>query len=358
MKDILLNPGPVTLSPGVRAAVVRSDICHREPEFLEAQNAVISGLLSVYGCDETQWIAVTLGGSGTIAMESMLTSLVRQDERILVIDNGVYGQRLAKIADVHAIHHEVEKYPWGDAIDLHHIDELLGTGQFAYLAVVHHETTTGRLNSLQDLAGLCLQHGIRLLVDAVSSFGAEDIPFEHDCLAACAATANKCLHGIPGLAFVVLRRNMLQQDLPQRSLYMHLATWAEKQMESSTPFTPPVQAVLALQQALLELAEQGGWKARRSRYTELANEVARALLDAGVEPWLAAGESSCVLRSYRLPLGKTYQQVHDEFKRNRFTIYAGQGGLSGQMFRISTMGDIDDQDLVRLTETIRETFRK
>ena len=357
MKEILLNPGPVTLSSGVRAAAVRSDMCHREPEFLEAQNAVIAGLLKVYGCDPAQWTAVTLGGSGTIAMEAMLSSLVCEDEKVLIIDNGVYGQRLAKIASVHGIPHQIEEYPWGHEIDIPRIRELLSTGQFAYLAVVHHETTTGRLNPVKELAELCLMHGTRLLVDAVSSFGAEEIPFSHASMAATAGTANKCLHGIPGLAFVVLRRSFLTQKLPQRSLYMNLATWAEKQEEFSTPFTPPVPAVLALHQALIELEEQGGWKARGSRYGHLANTVAHALLSAGVEPWLGAGHSSCVLRSYRLPEGTTYQEVHQGFRKNGFTIYAGQGGLSNQMFRISTMGDIDDQDLARLTDTIREIFR-
>lgn len=357
MKEILLNPGPVTLSPGVRAAAIRSDLCHREPEFIAAQSAVISGLLDVYGCDPGAWTAVTLGGSGTIAMEAMLSSLVHGDDRVLIIDNGVYGQRLAQIADIHGIPHETERFPWGHEIDIQRINEQLSRGTYTYLAVVHHETTTGRLNSLAVLAGICLQHGVRLLADTVSSFGAEEIPFRHESLAACAGTANKCLHGLPGLAFVIVRNDLLAQRQPQRSLYMNLATWADKQRQSSTPFTPPVPAVLALQQALEELSSHGGWTARRARYLYLANAVEAALANAGVEPWLATGESSCVLRSYRLPSEMSYQEVHAGFKRNGFTIYGGQGNLSQHMFRISTMGDINDLDLVRLTEAIREIFQ-
>jgi 2-aminoethylphosphonate-pyruvate transaminase len=356
MREILLNPGPVTLSDGVRQAAIRADLCHREPEFFTVQREVIEGLPAIYGETSGAWTAITLGGSGTIAMEAMLSSLVPERGRVLVLENGVYGERLSRIARVHGIACEALRQSWGEAIDLEQVQKSLASNTFTHLAMVHHETTTGRLNPIAAVADACAAHGVSVLLDAVSSFAAEAIPFDHPALAACAATANKCLHGIPGLAFVLVRHGLLEAPGPERSLYLHLPSWAAAQARDSTPFTPPVNAFLALQQALRELQAQGGWQARHERYTTLAERVRRTLAARRVRPWLPPGESSCALRSYRLPAGLNYNHVHDGFKRHGFVIYAGQGGLSESMFRISTMGAITDADAARLDTVINDVF--
>ena len=188
------------------------------------------------------------------------------------------------------------------------------------------------------------------------SFGAESIPFDSPALAACAVTANKCLHGIPGVAFAVCRRSALDAAPPPRSLYLHLPAWADHQARRSTPFTPAVNAMQALRQALAELAEQGGWPARRARYRRMAEAVRRTLVEAAVDPFLDPAESSCVLRSYRLPEGLTYNEVHDGLKQRGFVIYAGQGKFAEEMFRISTMGDISDYDLGVLQGALRDVL--
>jgi len=356
MPTILLNPGPVSLSERVRRAATRADLCHREPGFLEVQEAVIAGLGTVYECDPHTWTAVALGGSGTTAMEAMLSSLIPEGDRLLVLENGVYGERLSSIARIHGIGYEPLAHRWGEAVDLERLDNALQSGQFKWLAAVHHETTTGRLNPLPEIADACARHGVALLADSVSSFASEPIPFAHPSLAACAGTSNKCLHGIPGLAFVILRRELLDNGAPERSLYLHLPRWAAQQQRGSTPFTPPVNAYLALREALEELREYGGWSARRARYLELAEAVRLRLETCGVRPWLDPSECACALRSYGLPPALNYNEVHAGFERNGFIIYAGQGGLSDEMFRISTMGAISDADLGRLEQAIGQVF--
>jgi len=356
MGEILLNPGPVCLSDTVRQAAVSRDLCHREPEFFEAQAAVLSGLLGVYACDPSEWRAVALGGSGTVAMEAMVSALLPGDASVLVLENGVYGERLTRIVGVHDIDGEALGGAWGEAIDLRTVEEALQAGQATHLLMVHHETTTGRLNPVRAIADLCARHGARLMLDAVSSFGAEDLPFDHPALEAVAGTANKCLHGIPGLAFVLCRAQALDAGAPRRSLYLHLPDWAERQAADSTPYTPPVNAYLALRQALVELEGQGGWRARRARYLELAGRVRDCLARLGVLPWLAPEESSCALRSYALPEGLTYNEVHDALKRHGFVIYEGQGGLAREMFRISTMGEIGDTDMDKLERAFEAVF--
>ena len=356
MRPILLNPGPVSLSEGVRHAVARVDLCHREPEFFKLQDHVIQGLLDVYQLDAAAWAAVLIGGSGTSALEAMIASLVPSDARVLVLENGVYGERLSKIAAIHGIDKQVLATGWGEPLDLKALDSLLAEGRFTHVLAVHHETTTGRLNPVGKIAELCSVHGAALLLDAVSSFGAEAIPFDQPSLQAVAATANKCLHGIPGLAMVICRRETLAQDIAPRSLYLHLPDWAAQQAKQSTPYTPPVNGLLALEQALQELERQGGWRARRSRYLELAGRVARTCEELGVRQWLPAEESSCVLRSYHLPQGLTYNELHDGLKQQGFVIYAGQGKLAAQLFRISTMGEISNYDMARLEQAIREVI--
>jgi 2-aminoethylphosphonate-pyruvate transaminase len=358
MRAILLNPGPVSLSEAVRKAAVSDDLCHREPEFARLQDRVRGGLLEVYGCDPAIWAAVPLGGSGTTALEAMLSSLPGRDARLLVLENGVYGERIRRIAEIHGVDFHALEHDWTAAIDFGRVERALAEGHFSHLAAVHHETTTGRLNDVARLALLCEAHGVELLLDAVSSFGAEALPFDSPALSACAVTANKCLHGIPGLCFVVGRRSALQHGAqPPRSLYLHLPLWLEQQDQASTPFTPPVNGLLALDRALEELRAQGGWPARHARYARLAGRVRHALGGLGVASLLPADESSTVLTAYRIPPGMSYAAIHDGLKQWGFVIYAGQGALAATLFRISTMGDITDYDMERLLAAIQSVFQ-
>ncbi|HXZ84025.1 MAG TPA: 2-aminoethylphosphonate aminotransferase [Myxococcota bacterium] len=356
---ILLNPGPVCLSPGVRRALLAPDLCHREPEFFALQAAVRARLVEVYGLDPSRWAAVLLTGSGTAAVEAMLASLVPAAGRLLVLENGAYGERMSAIARAHAIERVRVDAGWGGALELDSVERALDANPgVSHLGVVHHETTTGRLNRLDALGALCRRRGVQLLVDAVSSFGAEEIDFEGWGLAACAATGGKCLHGVPGLGFVVARRDALAAACrPARSVYLDLALHHAEQDRGGTPFTPGLPAFYALAEALRELAEQGGWRARQARYRSLAQRVARGLERLGIEPLLPAGDSSVVLRSYRLPEGMLYAFLHDELKKRSFVIYAGQGALSADLFRISTMGEIADGDIDRLLDAFAEIVR-
>jgi 2-aminoethylphosphonate-pyruvate transaminase len=357
MRAILLNPGPVSISEGVRRAAMAQDLCHRESEFFDLQARLRDQLAAVYLLDAEDWAAVLLGGSGTSAVEAMLASLLPRDAQLLVPENGVYGERLARIAQIHGVAHQCLRHGWQDGWDLDRVESALASRAFTHVAAVHHETTTGRLNPVAELGELCRRHGASLLLDAVSSFGAESIPFDCPALLACAATANKCLHGIPGVAFVLTRRAGLAAAVqPPRSLTLDLALWADHQQRRSTPFTPPVNALLALGQALSELEHEGGWQARHARYHRLADCVARQLEAAGVEALLPAGESSCVLRAWRLPAGFGYDRVHDGLRQRGFVIYGGQGDLASSIFRISTMGDISHYDMDRLLVALEEVF--
>ncbi|WP_407972407.1 2-aminoethylphosphonate aminotransferase [Burkholderia pyrrocinia] len=353
---LLLNPGPVTLTERVRRSLLQPDLCHRESEFFDLQDEARARLVAAYELDPAEWAAVLMTGSGTAAVESMIAALVPQDGKLLVIENGVYGERIAQIATQYGIAHDVLKHEWMQAPDLAQIAARLDAGGYSHVAVIHHETTTGRLNDLGAIADVCRSRGVKLLVDGVSSFGAEAIDFAGGDIDAVAATANKCLHGVPGAAFVIVRRSALAKAA-SRTYYLDLGRLAKLQDQRNTPFTPSVHAYYALVEALREFDEAGGWRARHAHYKALADRVQAGLAARGMPLVLPEGASSVVLRAYRLPQGVTYETLHDGLKARGFVIYAGQGGLSKELFRISTMGAIAAADADRLLEGFTELTR-
>ena len=348
---LLLNPGPVTLSERVRRSLLQPDLCHRESEFFDLQDEARTRLLAVYRLNPAEWTAVLMTGSGTAAVESMMASMVPEGGRVLVVENGVYGERIAQMCAQYRISHERIIGSWMEAPDVAAItarlDAASGEALFTHLSVVHHETTTGRLNDLRPLADLCRSRELGLLLDGVSSFGAEELDFAHGGLSAVAATANKCLHGVPGVSFVIVRRDALARAT-SRTYYLDLGRLARLQDQRNTPFTPAVHAYYALVEALREFAEEGGRPARYRHYKALAEQVREGLAALGIPTVIPPQESSVVLHSYRLPPELTYSQLHDQLKSGGFVIYAGQGDLSKTLFRISTMGNLTKGDIDRL----------
>ena len=352
--EILLNPGPVNLSVRVRQALLRPDLCHREPEFANLQQRIRDQLLAIYDLSPQEWTAVLMTGSGTAAMEAMLTSLLPGDARVLVIENGVYGERLSRIAGIYNIPHQRLHYDWGATIEADDVARALTNG-ITHVALIHHETTTGRLNDLERITAPCKAANVPVLLDAVSSFGAEAIKFTDWNLQACAATANKCLHAIPGAAFVICRRNaLLSANAVQRSLYLDLRTYLSQQDSGGTPFTQSVQSFYALDEALSEHRDAGGWQTRRDQYRSRMMQVRQGLEKLGIKTLLPAADCSCILNAFHLPAGISYQTLHDGLKQRGFVIYAGQGGLVKSIFRIAVMGAITSTDIQRLLTAFEE----
>jgi 2-aminoethylphosphonate-pyruvate transaminase len=351
---ILLNPGPVVLSERVRQALLKPDLCHREQEFIDLQNKIKNDLLNVYQLPADKWASIVFTGSGTSAMEAMMTSLIPAHGKVLIIENGVYGERLTKIAEIHDIEHVVQHHEWGEEIDLNKLEgELRYHKEISHVAVVHHETTTGCLNNIDAIAKLCRKYSnIPILLDGVSSFAAEEIKFEQWNIAACAATANKCCHAVPGTSFVIANREAMQQMVatPPRTLYLDLVTYLKTQDDNGTPFTQSIQTFYALAEALDELNDTGGWKSRQQDYWKRMNIVRDSLLKLNIKPYLDKKDCSCVLNAFHLPEGVSYQELHDKLKAAGFVIYAGQGGFKKSLFRISCMGEINESDMERFIE--------
>jgi len=352
---ILLNPGPVTLTERVRRSLLREDLCHREPEFAELTLDVRARLESVYPAAAGRFVAVPMTGSGTCAVEAMLASLVppaEQGGKVLVVANGVYGERMAAMVRAHGKGLELARADWLEPMDLRGAERLLASDPgITHVAAVHVETTTGRLNDLAALAHVCRRYEKPLLLDSVSAFGAEAIDFGGWPIEAVAATANKCLHGVPGICFALVDRRVIgTKKTGAPSLYLDLFRYHETQRDGMSPYTQSVHACFALQEALRELEDQGGQEARRARYRSLTGRIRASLAELGVETLLPPDQSSSMITAYRLPRGRTYTELHDALKRAGFVIYAGQGNLGDEIFRIATMGDVQDDDVDRLLD--------
>lgn len=357
MKMKLLNPGPVTLTERVRKALLRDDLCHRESEFAELTRGVMTRLSRVYPEAEKTHVPVLLTASGTGAVEAML-SLVPKAGKVLVVANGVYGERAAAMLEAQGKAFEIVKSGWLEPMDLGAAEALLKTKAFSHAFAVHHETTTGRLNDVGALGRMCKMHGTALLLDAVSSFGGEHIRFEDWNLEACAATANKCLHGVPGIAFVIAQKDALARPSGATSVYLDLKRYAAEQEKGFSPFTQSVQAMFGLDEALAEFAEQGGVEARNHAYRQRTALVMDGLAKMNVTTLLGSRDAySSILTSYRMPSSLSYDKLHDHLKARGFIIYAGQGRFQGEIFRIAVMGDVTTSDIERLLDEIRSAVR-
>jgi 2-aminoethylphosphonate-pyruvate transaminase len=345
---ILLNPGPVTLTERVRRALLHQDLCHREPEYAQLQTEVRERLARVYPATEDDYAAVLLTGSGTAAVEAMVGSLIPRDGRALVSANGIYGERIASILQAQGKEFELIRSEWVEPIDVAEAERRLrDNGKFTHVVTVHHETTTGRLNDLAALGEMCRSRNVALLVDAVSSFGGEAIDFAGWNIEGCAATANKCLHGVPGISFVLVRKEVFTQRASgSNSIYLDLFRNYEEQSGGYPMFTPAVQVVAALREALIELEETGGCTQRHNHYTSLSQKLRDELRAQGLRLLLGDEHAySAILSSFFLPDGIAFNDLYPELKEAGYVIYAGQKSLGQAIFRVSVMGDLTLQDI-------------
>lgn len=343
----LLNPGPVTLTPRVRQALAGPDLCHREPEFAALQTEVREGLASIYAGVENGYSAVLFTGSGTAAVEAMVGSLVPGGGKALVVENGVYGERMSAMLRAQGKQFETVHCEWTQAMDLARIeDKLLRDPQVSHVLAVHHETTTGRLNDLPALGTICRRRGVALMLDAVSSFAGEEIDFENWNVEACASTANKCLHGAPGIAFVLARTSALEQRFSEAcSVYLDLQRNYREQHQGQPLFTPSVQILYALREALRELTDCGGWQQRHQHYAALSRQLRDGMKARGIQLLLPEESYSASLTSFLLPEKVPFQHLYDRLKEAGFVIYPGQHSLKAGIFRVAVMGDLGENDL-------------
>lgn len=353
-RAVLLNPGPVNLDERVREALSVRDMCHREPDAFALLAGLRQLVTEVSGGAETH-SAVVLTGSGTSAVEATIASVIPADGNLLVLSNGHFAERIGKIAAVNSIRHQILDVGWGQTFDLPAISGLLaGDPTITHVAMVHHETSTGQLNPVDRIGALVAEAGRSLIVDAVSSFGAEDLDVVRDRIDWCITSANKCIEAPPGLSFVIGSPAAVGSlaEIPPRSFYLDLHGHFEAQGERSVPLFTPSIPLMAATRTALELLVSEGVLARRSRYRRLAKELRGGLVRMGLSLYLKDDDcrsSSCT--NVSLPDGIGFIELRDRLIEDRFVIYPCNEQLPSY-FRVANMGDLKPVEVDRFLTTI------
>lgn len=354
---ILLNPGPVNVSPRVTAALSRGDLCHRESEFRDLLDSVRTKLVRAFS-PGGDFVAVPLTGSGTLALEAAVSSAVAAGRKMLVVVNGVYGARMREMAETHGVETVALEWDWLERPDPERIAEVLRSDPtIEVVAAVHHETTTGLRNPIEDIGRVVADAGRVLLVDSISGLAGDPIDLERWGVGICVGVANKCIQGLPGVGFVLARRTEMARmaGIPQRTVYLHLPRHFAAHEKRTVPFTAAVQVFYALDEALDELLEETV-PGRIDRYGAAARQLREGFADLGLEVLLPEPWRSNSITTLRLPDGVAYEELHDRLKADGFVIYEGQGRLGATAFRVANMGALGREDFARFLEALGRTL--
>ncbi|KAF0109448.1 MAG: 2-aminoethylphosphonate-pyruvate transaminase, partial [Rhodospirillaceae bacterium] len=345
-EPLLLTPGPLTTARATREAMLQ-DFASRDGSFIAINRSVQERLLAIAKAAESH-VCVPLQGSGTFAVEAMLGTFVpRVGSRVLVLVNGAYGRRMVEILDrlgrpyqVHETDETVPPTP-GD------VDRLLARHpDVTHVAMVQCETTTGLCNPVEAVAAVVARHRRALLLDAMSAFGALPIDARATPFTALAASANKCLEGVPGLAFVIGARAALQDSAGAAhavSLDLH-AQWVAMERDGQWRFTPPTHVIAALATALDLFEAAGGQPARLARYTENCRVLVEGMRRLGFEPLLPEAVQAPIIVTFRQPPAFHFEDFYARMRERGYVLYPGKL-TRAPSFRIGCIGAIGPDDM-------------
>ena len=359
---LLLTPGPLSTTPTVKRVMMR-DWCTWDDDYnVEVVQVIRKQLVELAGGSLDTHTAVLMQGSGTFSVESVIGSVIPHDGKLLVLANGAYGQRLAKIAERLRIDLEVHDSGELSPPDVERLRETLESdSSITHVALVHGETTTGMLNPLNEIARVVKAAGKVLIVDAMCTFGG--VPLDANQLGVdfVISSANKCIQGVPGFGLIVANRQALEKTEGwARSLSLDLFDqW--KTMEAGNGgkwrYTSPTHTVRAFAQALAELAEEGGVAARFARYTENQRVLSEGMAALGFQSLLPAAVQSPIITAFHFPEHEfEFQSFYEQLKSRGFVIYPGKV-TDRDTFRIGTIGNVNPRDIRRLLEVIGEIRR-
>ena len=360
-RNILLNPGPATTTDTVKNAMVVPDICPRELEFGELTLSVRNDLIkAAYG--EKNHTCVMLTSSGTGGVEACLTSVVPHNKKVLILNNGAYGERMQKICDAYNVGHIDYNQKWGFALDLKEVEKFFKAhqGEISHVAFIHHETTVGILNPMSAISTLAQKYRVETIVDAMSSFAGMMIDVEKDNIHYLVSSSNKCIQGMAGISFVIanLKSLLKTKEIKARNFYFNLLEnhlYLEKNKQFL--FTPPVQTLYALRQAITEYFEEGP-EQRFARYSSMYEIMKKRVLELGFTFLVEEKDHAKLLTAIMDPKSPNYSfnEMHDFLFERGFTIYPGKVG-DVNTFRLSNIGAIYPQDIEDFLKVFEEYLR-
>lgn len=344
---LLLTPGPLTTSKSVKAVMVH-DWGSRDAAFLRINREVLERLPEIVN-GVGSYVTVPMQGSGTFAVEAMLTTFVPRGGKCLVLINGAYGQRAKKILDIAGRATCVHETPEDTPPDLGAVEAMLaGDPEISHVFAVHCETTSGIRNPVEAIGEIVRRHGRRLLIDAMSAFGALPLDASTTTCDAIAASSNKCIEGVPGLGFVLCRQAAIEETKGNATtlvLDLH-DQWQNFVKTGQYRFTPPIHVIVSFHQALAEFFEEGGQPGRGGRYARNAEVLMAGMRKLGFETLLPDALQAPIIVTFHMPKdpGFVFQTFYDRLKELGYVIYPGKLTVADS-FRIGCIGRLNESHM-------------
>ena len=351
---ILLTPGPLTCSPVIKQEMM-VDYGSRDKKFTNIIHNIRTKLLDISNIDKSVYTVVLIPGSGTYGVESTITSSVPSNGKIAILSNGAYGVRMTQITKINKIDYLHIERKNNERITKDIVRDTLNQNNgITHIAVVHHETTTGILNPIDEIANEVQLYNetnnksVKLIVDAMSSYGGIEIDFSNKNIDFLISSSNKCIESVPGFSFVIAKKSSLMETNGiERSLSLALySQWKNMETTQQFRFTPPTHSLVAFNSALEMLIKEGGIEARNNRYVKYNNLIRDRMNAMGFIPYLKENYG-CIITTFYYPTPDFYYPTPDfDFEKfytllseNGVVIYPGK--LSDEkVFRIGNIGNI------------------
>ena len=356
---ILFTPGPLTTSRLVKQAMLR-DLGSRDFEFIQVIKDVRQKLLEVGQVDAGEYTTIPMQGSGTFSLEAVVASTVPPAGKLLVVINGAYGKRIAKIASMLKVNTATLDFPENSPVDPKKVESVLKTDpKITSVAVTHCETTTGIINPIEQVGAVVKAAGAKYIVDAMSSFGAVPTNLARCHIDYLVSSANKCIEGVPGFGFVIAKiSSLLETEGYARSLSLDLLDqYKGLEKNGQFRFTPPTHSLVAFRQALAELEAEGGVEGRARRYRKNYQILIKGMRNMGFEEYLAPEHQGYIITSFRFPRDPNFNfdTFYEKLNEKSFVIYPGKVS-DADCFRIGNIGRIFESDVRSLLAAIRDTI--
>ncbi|MFC5589294.1 2-aminoethylphosphonate--pyruvate transaminase [Sporosarcina soli] len=355
----LLTPGPLTTTKTVKEEMLL-DRCTWDQDYKDITQKIRTQLLEFASVPQEAYTTVLMQGSGTFVVESVMTTAIGEQDKVLIVTNGAYGERIVKMAQTNGLNYVEYGVAYNEYPEEMDIRRLLEEDQqITHIAMVHCETTTGILNPIDMISKLAKKFDKTLIVDAMSSFGGIDIDVAELGIDYLISSANKCIQGVPGFGFVITNLEKLKAcEGNARSLSLDLYDqWKEMDKEGKWRYTSPTHVVAAFAKAMEELVEEGGIPARFARYQQNNYLLRERLEKIGIQAYIPVEKQSPIITTFLFPSEQfSFEQFYGYVKARGYVIYPGKL-TDVDTFRIGNIGEIYEDDIQELC-TIIEKYMK
>lgn len=353
----LLTPGPLTTTDTVKKEMM-FDHCTWDDGYKKITLNIRSGLLKLAHANEDDYTVILMQGSGTFGVESVLTSAVGLEDKLLIVANGAYGERMEDIAKHAGLSYVIYHQDYDKVPDAGEIGRILDQDMsITHVSMVHSETTSGILNNIEEVTRVVKQKNRTMIIDAMSSFAGVDIKVQDLGIDFLISSANKCIQGVPGFSFIIARKNALMKTKGQaRSLSLDLYDqWETMDKDGKWRFTSPTHTVLAFAKAMEELEQEGGIAARSKRYYDNNREIIRRFKEMGLETYIKEEQQGPIITTFLFPenVDFTFEEMYDYIKKRGYAIYPGKV-TEAATFRIGNIGEIYKEDVNALCDIMKE----